>query len=69
MRDPARIKRILDLLEELWTMQPDTRLCQLVSNVAPRQSGELDIFYVEDSIMERALNEEIARLREKSSKG
>ncbi len=32
MRDPKRIKRILDLIEKLWTQAPDQRLGQLLMN-------------------------------------
>lgn len=34
MRDPARIKIILSLLENYWQKNPDLRLCQIVGNIA-----------------------------------
>ena len=33
MRDPKRIKLILDKIEQIWTKSPDMRLMQLLSNV------------------------------------
>ena len=35
-RDPARIPKILDVLKELWELEPDTRLGQLLLNFAFR---------------------------------
>lgn len=32
MRDPKRIKRILLIIEKIWTDNPDLRLCQLIGN-------------------------------------
>ncbi len=34
MRDPKRIKRILKLIEKIWTKYPDLRLGQLLQNFA-----------------------------------
>lgn len=34
MRDPKRIDKALAALRAAWTMQPDTRLTQLVYNAA-----------------------------------
>jgi hypothetical protein len=33
MRDPKRIKRILDLIEYIWGMHPDTRYMQLIHHL------------------------------------
>lgn len=59
MRDPKRIKQILAELEECWMQDPDSRLCQLIYNLAyhltPSRNG--DIFYVEDDKMLAALQE------------
>ena len=54
MRDPARIDRMISKLRELWVMQPDTRLCQLVMNTGPKRGS---IYYVEDDDMEKAIDE------------
>jgi uncharacterized protein YihD (DUF1040 family) len=35
-RDPARIPKVLDALKELWSLEPDTRLGQLLLNFAFR---------------------------------
>ena len=57
MRDPARIKRICRKLQALWETQPDTRLCQLASNLSYNLKGiASDSFYVEDDVMEKAID-------------
>jgi len=33
MRDPKRIKQILDLIEKIWKKNPDLRLNQLIYNI------------------------------------
>lgn len=33
MRDPGRIKPILDRLEKVWSAHPDLRLSQLIMNL------------------------------------
>jgi hypothetical protein len=44
----------MNLLTQLWQQQPDTRLCQLISNVAAKRAQRLgepirdDLFYLED---------------------
>ena len=35
-RDPARIPKLLDVLKELWELEPDTRFGQLLLNFAFR---------------------------------
>jgi len=52
MRDPARIDRILKLVEKLWRDSPDLRLTQLIMNVLHMNS---DPYYVEDDRIEEAL--------------
>ena len=56
MRDPDRIPRILEKLRAYWEANPDLRLCQIVSNLNP--SGTPDPFYVEDDVIEKALDKE-----------
>lgn len=51
-RSPFRIKRLLGLLRVYWEANPDLRLGQLVSNLA---GVGVDIFNVEDDILETAL--------------
>lgn len=55
-RDPERIERMLDLLREVWTKQPDTRLLQLLLNVAPTGPQPVPQLYnLEDGTLERLL--------------
>lgn len=56
-RDPARIARIADKLTRAWALYPDLRLGQLVANLA----GALDVFSVEDELLEAALDEFLAK--------
>lgn len=60
MRDPKRIDRILRKVAKAWKAQPDTRLCQLLSNEA-RSVGwpDNDLFYVEDEVIESALDQTV----------
>ena len=45
MRDPKRIKPLLEQIEKVWLKHPDLRLCQLLSNHFPDCN---DLFYIED---------------------
>jgi hypothetical protein len=56
MRDPKRIKRILQLVEIIWEANPDFRLCQVIINSLGMNS---DPFYIEDDDLEKALIEYI----------
>ena len=61
-RDPARIKRMIKKLEAAWLKRPDQRLGQLVSNLAISVNwGGDDTFYVEDDLMETALDRDVAK--------
>lgn len=51
MRDPKRIKRMLKLIEEIWTDNPDLRLCQLLGNAF----GAIDPYNIEDEELEKML--------------
>ena len=55
MRDPKRINIILKHLKEAWTLCPDIRLGQLISNL--ESDIDLDIFWLEDDIMLKKLKE------------
>lgn len=50
MRDPKRIKPILNKLEEYWIKNPDLRLGQIIANCVREYDGRLncDPFYIED---------------------
>jgi len=52
MRDPARIERMLKLVERVWYDGPDLRLTQIIMNVLAMNS---DPYYVEDDKLENAL--------------
>jgi hypothetical protein len=52
MRDPARIERILKLVEKIWNDTPDLRLTQIIMNALKMNS---DPYYVEDDKLEDAL--------------
>lgn len=54
MRDPKRIKPILELIQKAWSKAPDLRLTQLLMN-ALGTSG--DPYYIEDDELEIALKE------------
>lgn len=58
MRDPKRIKRILNLIEEVWEEVPDWRLTQLIMNSL---TMDTDPFYIEDGVLEDSLK----KLKEK----
>lgn len=50
MRDPNRIKPIIQKLEDYWTRNPDLRLGQIIANCVRAHDGRLncDPFYLED---------------------
>ena len=54
MRDPKRIKPILEKLEIIWNKNPDFRFGQLVDNLINTRA---DIFYVEDTLFEKRIDE------------
>jgi len=53
MRDPKRIKKVLETIERVWIKVPDFRLGQLIVN-ATKQN---DPFYVEDDILIKQLEQ------------
>lgn len=53
MRDPKRIKRILKLIENIWTKNSNLRLTQLIGNCF--EAG--DLYYKEDKELEQKLKE------------
>ena len=57
MRDPKRIKRILELIERYWDKNPDMRLTQVLVNnhIIPNFPGHW--YYLEDDKVEDALSE------------
>lgn len=56
MRDPDRIPEILELLGEIWRLEPDLRLGQLIFNAARiREDGIEDVFSIEDPVLRKGL--------------
>lgn len=56
MRDPARIDEVIELLREVWTLEPDLRLGQLIFNAARIRDPELsDVFSIEDGSLRKGL--------------
>lgn len=55
MRDSARIKEVLNLLEIYWTRNPDLRLGQILGNFSKHDS-----YYFEDSSLIKRLKLELA---------
>ncbi len=49
MRNPERIKKLLDQLEFYWDQNPDLRLGQIIYNIAYNEGVE--VFAIEDSIL------------------
>jgi len=56
MRDFRRIGRILTKVRQVWEIQPDLRLTQLIMNALKMNE---DPYYVEDDKLEKALDEYI----------
>jgi hypothetical protein len=56
MRDPDRIRRLLNKIRDKWVTQPDTRLLQLIINQVPNLDPE-HLYYLEDDTLERFLDE------------
>lgn len=54
MRNKYRIPKFCSILEEAWSTVPDWRFGQFIENLK-RQFGILDMFYIEDDIMEKIL--------------
>jgi hypothetical protein len=57
MRDPARIRRILAKLAQVWESSPDQRLGQLIFNLYLPDDPVSDIWNKEDSDWETLLDE------------
>lgn len=52
MRDPRRIKRVLQKLQAVWEAHPDMRLTQVIGNCMPEDEV---VYYMEDDRLEAAL--------------
>jgi hypothetical protein len=49
MREPERIDRILDLMKQIWMLQPDSRFMQMMSNISWNYSAANNDAYKEYS--------------------
>lgn len=61
MRDPQRIDRMVWKLAALWRAHPDTRLTQVICNLASKVDAgfHLDPFFCEDDRIEEVMDEEL----------
>lgn len=55
MRDPARIRPLLERLAAAWERYPDLRLGQIVSNASP----DRDSFNIEDEALLRVIERQL----------
>ncbi|TYZ14449.1 hypothetical protein FY528_01595 [Hymenobacter lutimineralis] len=62
MRDKARIKPMIEKLEQLWLDHPDFRLGQLLMVVAMTGEHNPKLFYLEDDRMLGLLEERMEQL-------
>ena len=57
MRNPKRIEPLLKLIKEVWELQPDRRLLQLLDNALAHSMIARDPFHIEDEQLEEALKD------------
>jgi hypothetical protein len=70
MRDPARIDEMLELLREIWLLEPDLRLGQLVFNAARIREPQLsDLFSIEDGALRKGLVRYLELIKQKGPTG
>ncbi len=64
MRNPARIKRILEKIEIIWESKPDLRMNQLIYNLCRNELAlNGDLFNLEDEKFEKILDEKIEMIK------
>jgi uncharacterized protein YihD (DUF1040 family) len=63
MRDKSRIPKVLKLVEQVWTENPDFRLGQLIVSAVRPSVPTPDIFHIEDEIIEKKLEELLLTMR------
>ena len=59
MREKGRIERITQLIEQIWAMNQDMRLGQLLTNYVFQEG--VDLWYQEDDITETILQEAVKK--------
>ena len=66
MRDPARIDEMLQLLRDVWQLEPDLRLGQLIFNAARIREPELhDVYSIEDGSLRKGLVRYLERIKDR----
>jgi len=63
MREEKRIYKLMTLIFEIWSKNPDLRLFQLLGNPFPPE----DHYYLEDDILETRLREYYNEERSKNT--
>jgi uncharacterized protein YihD (DUF1040 family) len=65
MRDPNRIEVILEAIKKYWKENPDLRLGQIVTNLAPNTGYDTcfhpNIYYLEDDDFLKSLEKELSK--------
>ena len=56
MRDPNRIKRILEKIGNLWKVSPDLRFGQFLQNIFGSAIRDQPIYFKEDDEVEKILD-------------
>lgn len=57
MRDPSRIPVVIEALWRAWEANPDWRLGQLIFNAARPTPPSPTLFYMEDDVLMRRLQD------------
>jgi hypothetical protein len=66
MRNPNRIPRILEKLARNWSKYPDLRLGQLLDSLRfVACDRDIDMFYIEDDLIEKELDRRLAQSDDK----
>ena len=55
MRDPKRIRPIIEKLALAWEQNPDMRLGQLINSL----SDHIDVFYIEDDKLDDTIRQHL----------
>jgi uncharacterized protein YihD (DUF1040 family) len=63
MRNPDRIQPTLDELAEIWKENPDFRLGQLIMVIAMTGEHNPKLFYMEDDVFLKQLDERKTQLK------
>ena len=64
MRDPKRIKRILEKIGKLWDISPDLRFGQFIQNIFGSTVKDQPIYFKEDDEVEKILDYLLNKIKE-----